>query len=103
METVLLLLLLLPLGGSVINAVVGRLLPRRVCEIIACAAVLGAMIMASAALALAGSRTPFVYRSIGDPMAWSGSGLRRVRTAALLRRAARVVPPGPGTRPGPRG
>ncbi len=42
METVLLLLLLLPLSGSVINAVVGRMLPRRVSEIIACAAVLGA-------------------------------------------------------------
>ncbi len=46
METVLLLLLLLPLSGSVINAAVGRLLPRRVSEVIACAAVLGALIMA---------------------------------------------------------
>ena len=40
-ETILLLLLLLPLIGSVINAAVGRLLPRRVSEVIACAAVLG--------------------------------------------------------------
>ena len=57
METVLLLLLLLPLSGSVINAAVGRLLPRRVSEVIACAAVLGALIMGSIAMALAGKQT----------------------------------------------
>jgi glycosyltransferase involved in cell wall biosynthesis len=56
----------------------------------------GSKTLPAAALALAGSRTPFVYRSIGDPRAWSGSGLRRVRTAALLRRAARVVALWPG-------
>jgi len=56
METVLLLLLLLPLGGFVINAVVGRVLPRRVVEIVACAAVLGAMVAAAIALILAGDR-----------------------------------------------
>lgn len=56
----------------------------------------GSKTLPAAALALAGSRTPFVYRSIGDPMAWSGSGLRRVRTAALLRRATRVVALWPG-------
>ena len=70
METVLLLLLLLPLSGSVINAAVGRLLPRRVSEIIACAAVLGALIMASIAMALAGKQvydlTFFPWIKVGD-------------------------------------
>ncbi|HEY8547124.1 MAG TPA: glycosyltransferase family 4 protein [Acidimicrobiales bacterium] len=56
----------------------------------------GSKTLPATALALAGSRTPFVYRSIGDPQAWSGSGLRRVRTAALLQRAARVVALWPG-------
>jgi len=56
----------------------------------------GSKTLPAAALALPGSRTPFVYRSIGDPQAWSGSGLRRVRTAALLKRAARVVALWPG-------
>ncbi len=53
METALLLLLLLPLGGFVINAVLGRWLPRRAVEAVACAAVLGALACAAAALVLA--------------------------------------------------
>lgn len=56
----------------------------------------GSKALPAAALALAGSRTPFVYRSIGDPVAWSGSGLRRARTKLLLRRAARVTALWPG-------
>ncbi len=56
METVLLLLLLLPLGGFVINAVLGRLLPRRGVEIIACAAVLGAFAASALGLVLAADR-----------------------------------------------
>ncbi len=56
METVLLLLLLLPLGGFVINAVLGRFLPRRAVEAVACAAVLGAMVCAAVALVLAADR-----------------------------------------------
>lgn len=56
----------------------------------------GSKTLPATAVALAGARRPFVYRSIGDPMAWSGSGLRRVRTAQLLRRAARVVAIWPG-------
>ncbi len=47
------LLLLLPLGGFVINAVLGRWLPRRAVEAVACAAVLGALACAAAALVLA--------------------------------------------------
>ena len=45
---------------------------------------------------LAGTGVPFVYRSIGDPAAWSGAGLRRWRTAALLRRARLVAALWPG-------
>lgn len=51
----------------------------------------GSRTLPACAVALAGSGTPFVYRSIGDPASWSATGLRRVRTAAFLRRAARVV------------
>ncbi len=56
MKTVLLLLLLFPLGGGVINACAGRFLPRRLVEALACAAVLGAMVLAAVALILAGDR-----------------------------------------------
>ena len=51
----------------------------------------GSKTLPACALALAGCRTPFVYRSIGDPSAWAGGRLRRMRTATLLRRAAHVV------------
>ncbi|MGO8763441.1 MAG: NADH-quinone oxidoreductase subunit L [Desulfobaccales bacterium] len=57
METVLLLLLLFPLGGALINAGAGRLLPRRCCEVIACAGVLGSLAMAGIAMAVAGKQT----------------------------------------------
>jgi glycosyltransferase involved in cell wall biosynthesis len=51
----------------------------------------GSRTLDACALALAGSGRPFVYRSIGDPAAWSAAGVRRWRTAVLLRRAARVA------------
>ena len=51
----------------------------------------GSRTLPACALALTGSSTPFVYRSIGDPTAWAGGRLRRVRTAAALRRARHVV------------
>jgi glycosyltransferase involved in cell wall biosynthesis len=51
----------------------------------------GSKTLPASVAALAGTGTPFVYRSIGDPLAWSGSGLRRHRTALLLGRAAHVV------------
>ncbi len=57
METVLLLLLLFPLGGALINATVGRLLPRRASEVIACLGVLGALVMAGIAVGVAGRQT----------------------------------------------
>ncbi len=56
MKTVLLLLLILPLGGALINALLGRRLPRRAVEAVACAAVLGALVCAAVALALAADR-----------------------------------------------
>lgn len=50
----------------------------------------GSRTLPACAMALAATGVPFAYRSIGDPQAWSVTGLRRVRTAALLRRA-RIV------------
>ncbi len=57
MTNVLFLLLLFPLAGSVTNAVIGRLLPRRVSEVIACLGVLGALTMAVLAFILGGGNT----------------------------------------------
>lgn len=37
------------------------------------------------------SRTPFIYRSIGDPKAWIKSNTHRLRTGLLVRRAKKVV------------
>jgi glycosyltransferase involved in cell wall biosynthesis len=51
----------------------------------------GSRTLPACAIALFGSGTPFVYRNIGDPTAWSGSGLRKLRTQTFLRRAALVV------------
>jgi glycosyltransferase involved in cell wall biosynthesis len=41
-------------------------------------------------LALMGTRTPFVYVNIGDPLHWAGSPSRRVRVAWMLRGATVV-------------
>jgi NADH-quinone oxidoreductase subunit L len=57
MATVLLLLLVFPLGGALINAAGGRLLPRRAVETVACLGVLGALAMAAVALGVAGRQT----------------------------------------------
>lgn len=51
----------------------------------------GSTTLPACALALAGTRTPFVYVSIGDPRHWTASPLRRLRTGTLLRRAAAVT------------
>jgi glycosyltransferase involved in cell wall biosynthesis len=51
----------------------------------------GSRTLPACALALAGTRVPFVYRSIGDPHAWAGGRLRRLRSRALLSRAGAVV------------
>ena len=51
----------------------------------------GSTTLPATALALLGSRVPWVYRSIGDPAHWAGGRLRRSRTGLLLRRATSVV------------
>ncbi|MFB7617415.1 glycosyltransferase family 4 protein [Kitasatospora sp. NPDC056181] len=51
----------------------------------------GSATLPACALALAGTRTPFVYVSIGDPRHWTASPLRRLRTGVLLHRAAAVT------------
>ena len=51
----------------------------------------GSRTLPACAIVLAGSRTPFVYRNIGDPAAWSGTGLRHLRTRWFLGRAAHVI------------
>ncbi|HEX6424586.1 MAG TPA: glycosyltransferase family 4 protein [Acidimicrobiales bacterium] len=58
----------------------------------------GSRTLPACASALLGQRAPVVYRSIGDPRAWAGSGLRRARTRLLLRRmdAVAVLWPGAG-------
>ncbi|GAA4992633.1 glycosyltransferase [Kitasatospora paranensis] len=50
----------------------------------------GSSTLPACALALAGSRTPFVYVNIGDPRHWTASASRRLRVAVFLRRAAAV-------------
>ncbi len=51
----------------------------------------GSTTLPACAIALLGSRVPFVYRSIGDPTQWSKGGLHRLRTALLFHRAKKVV------------
>ena len=51
----------------------------------------GSTTLPACALGLAGTRTPFIYRSIGDPRAWVRGRAHRARTAIMLRRAAAVV------------
>ena len=50
----------------------------------------GSRTLPACATALVGG-TPAVYRSIGDPAAWAGHGLRRARTRLLLTRMAAVT------------
>jgi glycosyltransferase involved in cell wall biosynthesis len=51
----------------------------------------GSTSLIACAAATAATGIPYVYRSIGDPAHWAPSGVRRVRTTMLLRRAAAVV------------
>jgi glycosyltransferase involved in cell wall biosynthesis len=51
----------------------------------------GSSTLQACALALLGARTPFVYRSIGDPGEWVRDRRHATRTAWFMRRAARVV------------
>ncbi len=51
----------------------------------------GSATLIACAVALAGTRTPFVYRQISDPLFWAATWRRRIRVAAYLRRAEHVV------------
>ncbi|MET8627771.1 glycosyltransferase family 4 protein [Kitasatospora sp. NPDC004669] len=51
----------------------------------------GSDTLAACALALAGTRTPFVYVSVGHPRYWTANRLRRLRGGALMHRAAAVT------------
>jgi len=70
MKTILLLLLLFPFAGGLILAVIGRYLPRRVAEWIACASVLGSLLMAILAFGAADHKryllTLFDWIQVGD-------------------------------------
>jgi len=50
----------------------------------------GSSTLQASALALLGSRTPFVYVNIGDPRHWTATTARRLRVGAFLHRAAAV-------------
>lgn len=51
----------------------------------------GSSTLPACAAALLGSRTPFVYVSIGDPRHWTADRARRLRVGLFLRRAAAVA------------
>lgn len=78
------------LGGSALAPATLRALRRRAAGAGAVVAH-GSRTLPACALALGGRRTPVVYRSIGDPAAWAGGPVRRLRTRALLGRTAAVT------------
>jgi glycosyltransferase involved in cell wall biosynthesis len=51
----------------------------------------GSSTLPAVALATLRLRTPFLYRSVGDPSAWATTPGRRTRVRAAARRASRVV------------
>lgn len=51
----------------------------------------GSRTLLACEIAFVGAGVPVVYRSIGDPRAWSSIGSRRVRTGWMLRRCTAVV------------
>jgi glycosyltransferase involved in cell wall biosynthesis len=51
----------------------------------------GSSTLIACAVALFGTRVPFVYRQISDPLFWAASWPRRLRVALFLRRAAAIV------------
>ena len=51
----------------------------------------GSLGLIAGTAATLGTRTPFVYRSIGDPTYWGASRSRQVRVGVQLRRAAGVT------------
>lgn len=51
----------------------------------------GSSTLPACTIAGAGLGVPIVYRSVGDPRYWAPTRSKRIRTAVLMRRAARVV------------
>ena len=51
----------------------------------------GSTTLYACGVALVGSRRPFVYRQISDPLFWAPTAAKRVRTGLLLRRARHIV------------
>ena len=51
----------------------------------------GSSTLLACALGLAFTGVPFVYRQISDPLFWAGTWTRRIRVAAMIRRAAGIV------------
>ncbi|MGC0417664.1 glycosyltransferase family 4 protein [Embleya sp. AB8] len=51
----------------------------------------GSTTLDACGIALAGTRTPFVYVNIGDPRHWARDPLRRARVGLLLRRSAAIA------------
>lgn len=51
----------------------------------------GSATLLACSAALSGTGIPFVYRQISDPVFWAGTWPRRLRVAAMIRRAVRVV------------
>lgn len=51
----------------------------------------GSSTLPACAIGLLGASTPFVYRSIGDPVEWLRGPIHRARTGALFRRPAHVI------------
>ncbi len=78
------------LGARPLSPMVLRSLRRRARDVDVVVA-FGSTTLPACALALLGTRTPFVYRSIGDPAQWAGGRLHRWRTARLFARATHVV------------
>jgi NADH-quinone oxidoreductase subunit L len=70
MQSILILLIFLPFGGALVMAVVGRYLPRRAVETIACLTIIGSLSMAIAAFVRAGHQsqiiTLFSWIRVGD-------------------------------------
>jgi glycosyltransferase involved in cell wall biosynthesis len=69
----------------------GLLELRRLLSQVDVAIAYGSSSLPATAVASIRSTTPFVYRGIGDPLYWSNTRARRLRTSAWLRRAAAVT------------
>lgn len=57
----------------------------------------GSTTLPAVAAALVGTKIPFVYRSIGEPLYWARTRAKRARMRILLRRASIVVALWPGS------